>query len=53
MYHTIQVYNQLQSKELSESTTTVNQWRYCYIERKNSKPSGITPVQADMMAFLL
>ena len=51
MYHTIQVYNQLQSKELSESTTTVNQWRYCYIERKNSKPSGITPVQADMMAF--
>ena len=50
-YHTIQVYNQLQSKELSESTTTVNQWRYCYIERKNSKPSGITPVQADMMAF--
>ena len=51
MYHTIQVYNQLQSKELSESTTTVNQWRYCYIERKKSKPSGITPVQADMMAF--
>ena len=51
MYHTIQVYNQLQSKELSESTTTVNQWRYCYIERKNSKPNGITPVQADMMAF--
>lgn len=34
MYHTIQVYNQLQSKELSESTTTVNQWRYCYIEPK-------------------
>lgn len=50
-YQIIQVHNKIHSKPLSEDSTAVNSWEYCYFQSKKSKGTNISPVEADMMSF--